>query len=231
MCADNKHITVQLKGTFRCAHGGTIIEIKGALYYPGAVTLISVDQLTAMGLKVLFDTEGVSFYRSMNALRKDQPVLRSHRRIGEKLYTIRTRQLRDYNSDKSKFQAFLTKFAEECDANVLHRRYDHAPLKILKMRFPHLQNTESLDPCYTCIANQRRKSYKSQFTSDKGKPIVIENLEMKEDSVEAEIERVLANFDTDDGKRRYGRYLMSDTKVLLNYPSVRGYTEVVKNNL
>ena len=61
---------------------------------------------------------------------------------------------------------------------------------------------------------------------------MIENLEMIEDSVEADIEKVLANFDTDDGKRRYGRYLMSDTKVLLNYPSVRGYKYlyVVLNN-
>jgi len=222
-CADNKYITVKWRGTFRCSHNGTVVEIKNALYVPNVVTLISVDQLTAMGLLVLFDDKAVSFYRNRNDLVKDKPVLRSNRRIGEKLYTLNTKPLKAYNNNASKFKSFLTKISEECDPNVLHRRYDHAPLLILKKKFPHLQNVVSLDPCLTCIANQKRTAYSKSYTPDKGTAIETERIESEEALLTAKIEKILANFDSDDGEKRYGRYLMSDTKVLLNYPSIRGY--------
>ena len=222
-CADNKYITVLWRGTFRCSHNGKVVEIKNALYVPNVVTLISVDQLTSMGLLVLFDDKAVSFYRNRSDLIRDKPVLKSSRKVGEKLYTIRAKPLRSYNDNEPKFKAFLTRISEECDPNVLHRRYDHAPLIILKKMFPHLQNIESLDPCLACIANQRRAGYKKSFTPDRGTPIKLESIEDDDVALEEKIEKVLAGFDSDDGNKRYGRYLMSDTKILTNYESIRGY--------
>jgi len=208
-------ITVQLKGTFRCAHNGQVITIPDSLFHPNIATLISVDQLTRMGLLVLFDNEAVSFYRNRDQLKNNKPVLKSHRRIGEKLYTIRTKTLVDYNDNPKKFKAFLTKVSEECDVTTLHQRFDHAPLFILKKLFPHLQNVDRLPTCLTCVANTPKKAYKKSFAPDKGVPIVINSVESQEVSLEAKIEKCLANFDSDDGNRRYGRYLVSDTKVLL----------------
>ena len=80
-----------------------------------------------------------------------------------------------------------------------------------------------MDPCLACIANQRRAGYKKSFTPDRGTPIKLESIEDEDVDLEEKIEKVLAGFDSDDGNKRYGRYLMSDTKILTNYESIRGY--------
>ena len=199
---------------------GKVVVIKDALYVPNAVTLISVDQLTNMGMFVLFDKNAISLYRSMEKLKKDLPFIVSNRKIGQKLYTFEAKRLKNYNKNINIPQSFLSKITAECDADLLHQRYRHTTLHILKKKFPHLKSVDSLKPCLACISNQRRKGYKKKFTPNEGIPIP--QNDTRGGKVEVD-DSAFANFDSNDGDKRYGRYLMSDTKVLLNYPSVRGY--------
>ena len=83
-CANNAHMICEWRGTLTCSHKNHTVEIQDSLYIPNAVTLVSIDQLTAMGMLVLFDDKAVSFYLSRKHLQQNKTFIKSTRKIGTK---------------------------------------------------------------------------------------------------------------------------------------------------
>jgi hypothetical protein len=233
-------MTCYYKGTLVISHRGREVVMKNCLYIPNAVTLISVDQLTALGMIVVFDIHKVQFFKNRTDLLKNKPYLTSGRKCGERLWTITVQANPEHKRIKN-HKAYLTNITQDCDANVLHRRLGHRSLSYLQKLVPALKNAAPLKPCISCISMQERKAYKKKYVSKDGIPIGIPPIEdfdpdafaqayfniNKEkphsDSPKKEKSEQCFNGDCEESEKRYGRFMSSDTKVLLNYPSIRGY--------
>jgi hypothetical protein len=159
---------------------GKKLEIHDALCMPNVKNLLSVDQLVRMGYIVVFDKGAVGLYASYDDITMKNPFMNLERKFGDKLWAIE-QPLKPYvqNPDlhagintKSKkgrkLMALLTSTLSSVDIMILHLRFAHTTLPILKIMFPKLlENTGSLPHCDACLSMLYKTRYKK--TSDYSK--------------------------------------------------------------
>jgi hypothetical protein len=164
--------------------GKHVLVLRDVLYVPGAPLLISVSQLTNdLNLKLLFTNRSLEFYRSNIDVLAGKPLLRSCKKLTDKLWYIDLKGIRQYKnnhkpalnplipekSDETSYLCWINRIKPDVDANILHRRYGHANLKYLQLRFPHLRHVKKLDFCDACAAMEGRQPYRKKYSVDKAK--------------------------------------------------------------
>ena len=149
---------------------------------------------------------------------------------------------------KRGYAAILNEAFGEWSVQTLHEAHFHAPLNVLKSIYPHLQNVEKLPFCDACMSQAPRKKYKKKYKVQTikfipPKPDKVDNSATLSDptaddppvaDTDASPEPSVSVAAYDIGmaskvinneapiKRRFGRYLCSDTKYVKT-ESVRGY--------
>lgn len=167
-CANGEIMTCTQMGTIIISHNHKKIIIKDALFIPRCVTLISVNQLTSMGLQVLLKSDAAKIFKSEHDLMTNKPVIESEKRLSEKLWTVPLKVLTPYKFEtkgkdpESAFSTFLSGITNECDPNLLHARYAHFLLPYLKVKWPHLKNVENLCWCDACASMMGRRPYRKK---------------------------------------------------------------------
>ena len=173
MCANNASMVCREMGTLILSHGNNMLVIDDCLFIPGCMTLISVHQLTKLGLYILLFNTGLCAYKSPYDVRMDTPFIKTEKRIADKMWTLPLKAASSYGCDtpdksaksEQSFIALQDSAFVEWSAAVLHEAHAHAPLRILQMLYPHLQNVEKLPPCDACFAQSLRQSYSKKYKS------------------------------------------------------------------
>ena len=176
-CANNDSMVCEQMGTLVISHNNNMIAIEDCLYIPRCMTLISVYQLTKMGLHVLLYSTGMRAYKSMTDVRADKPFIQTEKRIDDKMWTLPIKGVSSYKSGETvdqvakserSFTALQDSTFGEWSASVLHEAHMHAPLKVLQKLYPHLKNVEKLPPCDACLSQSLRQPYtkKSDYSDD-----------------------------------------------------------------
>ena len=173
MCANNASMVCREMGTLTLSHGNNLLVIEDCLFIPGCMTLISVHQLTKLGLLILLFNTGLCAYKSAYDVRRDTPFIKTEKQLNAKMWTIPLKAASPYEgntSDQSaksekSFSALQDSAFAEWSASVLHESTCHAPLKVLQALYPHLQNVEKLPPCDACLAQSSRQSYSKKYKS------------------------------------------------------------------
>ena len=93
LCANNKKMWAKWRGTMVICHERKVIVVPNALYIPDVPTLISVDQLTRLGYKLLFHRHGIDFYKSGQST-SDKPHFSTTRKLSSKLFHINVNLLK-----------------------------------------------------------------------------------------------------------------------------------------
>ena len=173
MCANNASMVCREMGTLTICHGRNVLIIEDCLFIPGCMTLISVHQLTKLGLLILLFNTGLCAYKSVYDVRRDTPFFKTEKQLNDKMWTLPLKAASSYEgntadqsakSEKS-FSALQDSAFAEWSASVLHESNCHAPLKILQILYPHLKNVEKLPPCDACMSQSLRQSYSKKYKS------------------------------------------------------------------
>jgi hypothetical protein len=174
-CANNEVMLCEHVGDLIVSTGKHVLVLRDVLYVPGAPLLISVSQLTNdLNLKLLFTKQSLEFYRSIRDVSIGKPLLRSHKKLTDKLWYVDLKGVQQYKnrykvvspfgpkkSDEASYLCWINRIKPDVDANILHRRYAHANLKYLQIRFPHLRHVKKLTFCDSCAAMEGRQPYRN----------------------------------------------------------------------
>ena len=176
-CANGESMVCERMGTLTLSHNGNLIAIDDCLFIPGCMTLISVHQLTKMGLHILFYDTGMCAYKTAYDVRKDTPFIKTEKQITDKMWTIPIKAPSPYanavtddqlaKSERS-FSAMQDSALGEWSAGALHEAHYHASLPVLKKLYPHLEKVDKLPPCDACMSQSLRLSYskKPKYNED-----------------------------------------------------------------
>lgn len=183
-CANGETMLCKKIGDLIVSTGKNVIVLRDVLYVAGAPLLISVSQLTnELNLKVMFTKYSLEFYRSFTDVLAKNPLLRSTKRLTDKLWYVDLKEVRQYSNkhkpspnpllhgrtNESSYLCWINRIKPDVDPNILHRRYGHASLKYLQIRFPHLRHVKNFDFCDTCAAMERRRPYSKKYSIDRNK--------------------------------------------------------------
>ena len=180
-CANNEVMLCEHVGDLIVSTGKHVLVLRDVLYVPGAPLLISVSQLTNdLNLKLLFTKQSLEFYRSIRDVSIGKPLLRSHKKLTDKLWYVDLKGVQQYKnrykvvspfgpkkSDEASYLCWINRIKPDVDANILHRRYAHANLKYLQIRFPHLRHVKKLTFCDSCAAMEGRQPYRKKYSVDR----------------------------------------------------------------
>ena len=88
MCANNASMVCREMGTLTICHGRNVLIIEDCLFIPGCMTLISVHQLTKLGLLILLFNTGLCAYKSVYDVRRDTPFFKTEKQLNDKMWTL-----------------------------------------------------------------------------------------------------------------------------------------------
>ena len=128
-CANNERMVCNFNGPLVISHGGHEIVMTDSLYIPGCVTLLSVNQITNMNYIVLFEKDNVEIFKTREDVYIKKPYISTEKKIGDKLWTVPVKGCKPYHGNKVKFTAYMAKFCNDANPDVLHARYCHLTSK------------------------------------------------------------------------------------------------------
>ena len=218
------------------------LRLPNSLFIPGCATLLSASQITnTLKLKILLEDDGASLYRSLSDIVSDKPILKTGKRISDKLWRMKLSRVKQRPKQTTKaFAGYLSKLSVDTDPDVLHKRYGHISMVYLKKMFPFLKNHHPTKLCDACCAHAPRNAYRKSYKKDVDGNIInlVKNatlaqlFQVSESNMEKEAcEKATletdnmhrANAVNDDiGTKGFGRYFASDTKHC-SVESIRGY--------
>ena len=162
-CANNERMVCKLNGPLVIKHEGNEIVMANSLYIPGCVTLLSVNQMTDLDFVIVFTKGNVEIYKSRADVHNSKPYIRTEKKIGAKLWTLPVKGCTPYHGNKVKFTAYMAKFCNDANPDVIHARYCHLNLGYLRKKFPIFTNTEKLCWCDACASEAPRKPYMKKY--------------------------------------------------------------------
>ncbi len=162
-CANNERMNCKLHGPLVITHKGHEIVMANSLYIPGCVTLLSVNQMTDIDFIVMFAKDHVEIFKSRSDVQNNKPYIRTEKKLGAKLWTVPVKGCTPYHGNKVKFTAFMAKFCNDANPDVVHARYCHLNLGYLRKKFPLFTNIEKLCWCDACASEAPRKPYMKKY--------------------------------------------------------------------
>ena len=200
------------------------IVIPNSLFIPGAITLISASQVVNRDDSlIVLAKDSLEIYKSRQHLRKSSASFKFPKQITDKLWQI------DVIDPKINHSAHHLNYFHEVfnDLNptLIHQRFGHISLSLLAKRFTFLRTNKHThkNPCPACATMEPRKQYvKRYIQQESGVTAAL----VMDPTIEIEsansVKRIPKPVFANDGLKRFGRYLHSDTKVV-STTSVRGY--------
>jgi hypothetical protein len=251
VCANGNNMIAYWKGTMVVNEDSKRLRLPNSLFIPGCATLISASQITnTLKLKILLEDDGASLYRSIPDIVNDKPVLKTGKRISDKLWRMELSRVKQRPKQSTKaFAGYLSKLSVDTDPDVLHRRYGHISMVYLKKMFPFLKNHQSTKLCDACCAHAPRNAYRKSYKKDADgnivnlvkdstlvrlfrEPETVSHVKQVKFTMETtacenivsgeENKHEINNVNDEIGTKGFGRYFASDTKHC-SVESIRGY--------
>ena len=190
-CANNERMVCKWNGPLVITHEGHEIVMTNSLYIPGCVTLLSVNQMTDLDFIVMFTKGNVEIFKSRSDVHDSKPYIRTEKKIGAKLWTVPVKGCTPYHGNKVKFTAYMAKFCNDANPDIVHARYCHLNLGYLRRKFPIFTNVEKLCWCDACASETPRKPYMKKYKPEVTSSYAFKRKSKPEDTSTTTVPQVL----------------------------------------